>query len=94
MTGGNNQHPMVINPSKKSLQQEQQALKQDVSNDVSTEWYPERIGWLTKYIAMSEERNMPHRPPSEQIHHSHHTADTLRSNVAVNKRRKRGMKRE
>lgn len=95
MTGGN-QRMMVTNPSKKSLQQEQQALKKDVLNDVPTERYPERIDWLAKYIALNEARDMLHQPSGKQIHLTYHTVDTLGANVATDRlrRRKRGIKRE
>lgn len=53
---------MVNDPFKKSLQQEQQALKQDVLSDIPAERYPERIDWLAKYIALNGDYTL--RQPS------------------------------
>lgn len=44
---------MSKDPFKKVLQQEQQALKQDLLHDFPVERIPERIDWLAKYIALS-----------------------------------------
>jgi len=58
---------MSKDPFKKVLQQEQQALKQDLLHDLPVERIPERIDWLARYIALNG-GYMLRQPSGKQTH--------------------------